>query len=259
IRDILLLRWPDDLSAGAREQHALFVMKFQQLTGPVMAKGVEDTSFYIFNRLVSLNEVGGEPGRFGVRPPDFHRWMEGRASRWPLAMNSTSTHDTKRSEDVRARINVLSEMPQEWSEAVREWSRLNAEARSESEDGEAIPGPNDEYLFYQSLVGAWPLEPMDAAAAEEFTGRMQCYMEKATREAKMHTSWIDPNEEYDIGVREFVARVLAGAANPAAPGPFLSSFLRFHERVAGAGMLNALSQTALKLASPGVPDIYQGQ
>ena len=259
IRDILLLRWPDDLNEEAREQHARFVMKFQQLTGPVMAKGVEDTSFYIFNRLISLNEVGGEPGRFGIRPTDFHRWIEGRSSRWPLAMNSTSTHDTKRSEDVRARINVLSEMPDEWSAAVQEWSRMTAAARSQSEDGDAIPGPNDEYLFYQSLMGAWPLEPMDEAAAEEFVGRMQRYMEKATREAKMHTSWIDPNEEYDEGVGRFVAAALAGAGRQEEPGPFLASFLTLHERVVRAGMLNALSQTALKLVAPGVPDIYQGQ
>ena len=259
IRDILLLRWPDDLTPEVRERHAVFVMKFQQLTGPVMAKGVEDTSFYIFNRLVSLNEVGGEPGRFGVRPGEFHRWVEARAERWPLAMNSTSTHDTKRSEDVRARINVLSEMPEAWMEAVGEWSEMNAALRAESEDGEPIPGPNDEYLFYQTLVGAWPLEPMDGAAAEEFVGRMQRYMEKATREAKLHTSWIDPNEEYDAGVREFVAAVLTGAGEPGTEHEFLASFRAFHERVAPAGMLNSLSQTALKLTCPGVPDIYQGQ
>lgn len=259
IRDTLLLRWPDDLTPEARERHVTFVMKFQQLTGPVMAKGVEDTSFYIFNRLISLNEVGGEPGRFGVRPGEFHRWVEARAERWPLAMNSTSTHDTKRSEDVRARINVLSEMPQEWQRAVGEWSEMNSALRVESEDGDPIPSPNDEYLFYQTLIGAWPLETMDEPAAEEFIGRMQRYMEKATREAKMHTSWIDPNEEYDAGVRDFVAAVLAGAGDPTSDREFLASFRAFHARVAPAGMLNSLSQTALKLACPGVPDIYQGQ
>src|SRR5690606_22901767 len=190
IRDILLLQWPDDLDAGARERHARFVMKFQQLTGPVMAKGVEDTAFYIFNRLVSLNEVGGEPNRFGVAPHSFHRWIEQRARSWPLALNTTSTHDTKRSEDVRARLNGPSEMADEWSAAAQEWAVLNRDLRVSSEDGEPIPSRNDEYLFYQTLVGAWPLEPLTTDGLDEFVERMQRYMEKATREAKIHTSWI---------------------------------------------------------------------
>src|SRR5690606_1696317 len=138
IRDILLLRWPDDLTAEARERHARFVMKFQQLTGPVMAKGVEDTAFYIFNRLVSLNEVGGEPSRFGVAPAEFHRWVERRSTKWPLSLNTTSTHDTKRSEDVRARIDVLAEMPEAWGEAVRRWAEINAVHKRRSEDGDPI-------------------------------------------------------------------------------------------------------------------------
>ena len=259
IRDILLLRWPEDLGAEARERHARFVMKFQQLTGPVMAKGVEDTAFYIFNRLVSLNEVGGEPNRFGVPPRAFHRWIGERLHSWPLALNTTSTHDTKRSEDVRARINVLSEMPDEWRAAVQEWAGLNRDLRSSSEEGEPIPTPNDEYLFYQTLVGAWPLEAMGGEVAAEFVERMQRYMEKATREAKLHTSWIDPNEEYDVGVKDFVAAVLAGSEASSSPTPFLASFLPLQRRAARAGMVNSLAQTALKLTCPGVPDIYQGQ
>jgi (1->4)-alpha-D-glucan 1-alpha-D-glucosylmutase len=259
IRDILLLRWPEDLEPEARERHARFVMKFQQLTGPVMAKGVEDTAFYIFNRLVSLNEVGGEPDRFGVPPEEFHRWIAERLRSWPLALNTTSTHDTKRSEDVRARINVLSEIPEEWEPAARRWAEANRDRKVRSEDDEPIPSPNDEYLLYQTLVGAWPLEPLDAATHAEFVRRIQGYMEKATREAKIHTSWIDPNEEYDAALSAFVARVLEGADRPDAENAFLADFLPFQARVAHAGMLNSLSQTLLKLACPGVPDIYQGQ
>lgn len=259
IRNTLLLRWPDDLTDEARERHARFVMKFQQLTGPVMAKGVEDTAFYIYNRLVSLNEVGGEPDRFGMPPARFHRWIAERAAQWPLALNSTSTHDTKRSEDVRARINVLSEIPEVWGEVLWEWAAVNREFKSTSEDGEVIPSTNDEYLVYQTLLGAWPLEPMDQEGAAEFIARMQRYMEKATREAKVHTSWIDPNEEYDGAMREFVASILRGADRPEEPGRFLESFLPLQLRIARIGMLNSLSQTMMKLTCPGVPDIYQGQ
>src|SRR5690606_12840875 len=149
------------LDADAREEHALFVMKFQQLTGPVMAKGMEDTSFYIFNRLTSLNEVGGEPAHFGVSPESFHEWMVERARDWPLAMNTTTTHDTKRSEDVRARINILSEIPDEWEARIQRWAAMNADLK-QSIDGEAAPDANEEYLLYQTLVGAWPLDPAAA-------------------------------------------------------------------------------------------------
>src|SRR5690606_33820327 len=152
VRDILLLRWPDDLDQDDRAEHALFVMKFQQLTGPVMAKGVEDTAFYIYNRLVSLNEVGGEPDRFGLSVDELHMWLRDRSSRWPNALNTTTTHDTKRSEDVRARINVLSEMPSVWEERVERWRGMNAAAGTDIE-GEMVPGPNKEYLIYQTLVG----------------------------------------------------------------------------------------------------------
>jgi (1->4)-alpha-D-glucan 1-alpha-D-glucosylmutase len=258
IRNILLLQWPDDLGAEAREEHARFVMKFQQLTGPVMAKGLEDTSFYIYNRLVSLNEVGGEPDHFGVEPAGFHEWIGRRRERWPASMNNSSTHDTKRSEDVRARINVLSEIPDEWERRVTRWAECNAEQR-ETIDGESVPDRNDEYLLYQTLVGAWPLAPMDAAAHESFVGRVQQYMEKATREAKVHTSWINPNEEYDRGLRDFVARILERPPEGEARNLFLEDLEDFHPRVACCGMLNALSQTLLKLTCPGVPDVYQGQ
>ena len=254
VRDVLLLSWPESLDAEARDEHARFVMKFQQLTGPVMAKGVEDTAFYVFNRLVSLNEVGGEPDRFGVSPDDFHAMNAARARQWPGALSASSTHDTKRSEDVRARINVLSEMPGAWSEAFNRWAGMNA-AKKEQEDGEPIPDANDEYLLYQTLVGAWPLGEMDGGAHEEFVGRIQAYMQKATREAKVHTSWINPNEEYDTGLSAFVAAILS----PGAGNPFLADFAAFQRPVARMGMVNSLAQTLVKIASPGVPDIYQGQ
>jgi (1->4)-alpha-D-glucan 1-alpha-D-glucosylmutase len=248
--DVLLLRWPESLDEAARGEYALFVMKLQQLTGPVMAKGVEDTTFYVYNRLVSLNEVGGEPDRFGIEPDDLHRWLAARAERWPHALSSGSTHDTKRSEDVRARIDVLAEIPETWAERVYAWDALNAPHLG-SDDGQEVPSANDRYLLYQTLVGAWPLE--GAAADGAFAERIRAYMEKATREAKEHTSWINPDEAYDEGLAAFVAAILA-------PGsPFLDDFVAFHSTVAETGMVNALSQTLVRLAAPGVPDVYQGQ
>ncbi|MBA4159408.1 MAG: malto-oligosyltrehalose synthase [Gemmatimonadetes bacterium] len=255
VRDTLLLRWPDMLDAAERAEHAEFVMKFQQLTGPVMAKGVEDTSFYIFNRLISLNEVGGEPDRFGLDLSGFHQYVARRAEQWPHAMNATSTHDTKRSEDVRARIHVLSEIPAIWSERVARWAEMNA-AKRPTDDGKPIPDRNDEYLLYQTLVGAWPIEAMDEESGGSFVERIQQYMEKATREAKVHTSWINPNEEYDSGLREFIARILKRSGE----NEFPSDFRSFHaEHIAVPGMRNALAQLLLKLTLPGIPDIYQGQ
>ncbi|HET6762464.1 MAG TPA: malto-oligosyltrehalose synthase, partial [Longimicrobiaceae bacterium] len=255
IGQTLLLSWPDDLDAGGRAEHARFVMKFQQLTGPVMAKGVEDTTFYVFNRLVSLNEVGGEPGRFGVAPAEYHAYVARRAAEWPHAMNASSTHDTKRSEDVRARIDVLAELPEAWEAHVFRWAALNAGHKARSEDGPAIPDANDEYLLYQTLLGAWPLEEMDDDAYAAFVARIRAYMQKATREAKVHTSWINPDEEYDTALGAFVDAVLDRGGENA----FLADFRRLQPIVARMGMVNALAQTLVKLASPGVPDVYQGQ
>lgn len=250
IREILLLE-----VEGPKEYWEMvlgFVMKFQQYTGPVMAKGMEDTALYIYNRLVSLNEVGGDPERFGVSIPAFHHLNDERHKRWPHAMLATATHDTKRGEDVRARINVLSEIPNEWRERLARWGRINRSRRHEV-DGAVAPSRNDEYLLYQTLLGAWPLEEMNDKALLNFRERIQGYMQKAMREAQVHTSWVNVNGEYEAAVQDFVDRLLSPENNL-----FLEEFAPFARRVARLGALNSLSQTLLKLTSPGVPDIYQG-
>ena len=253
IQDTLLLRNLQHFRAEDRRQVIDFVMELQQLTGPVMAKGVEDTAFYAYNRLTSLNEVGGDPEQFGLSLEAFHRQNADRQRHWPHSMLTTSTHDTKRSEDVRARINVLSEIPPEWGTALERWSRINADKKS-GVDGEPAPDCNDEYLFYQTLVGAWPAESRTAEEFADFRERIGAYMLKAIKEAKVHTSWVNPNEAYDQAVSKFVKEVLVGDPE----NSFLSDFIHFHQRVAYPGMLNSLSQTLLKIASPGVPDFYQG-
>ncbi|GAB4212053.1 MAG: malto-oligosyltrehalose synthase [Roseiflexaceae bacterium] len=248
--EILRLRYPDTSDPEAREEQRRFVMKFQQLTGPVTAKGIEDTAFYIYNRLVALNEVGGEPQRFGVSPAAFHRQNQERLRDWPASMIATSTHDTKRSEDVRARICVLSELPHDWRRALSRWSRLNARKRIMVE-GELAPDRNEEYLLYQTLLGTWPFQPMDKQQRQEYTARIQDYMIKAIREAKVHTSWLNPNQAYDDAVRAFVAAVIGD-------NRFVAAIEKLRRAVAHFGIFNALSQQLLKLTVPGVPDIYQG-
>jgi (1->4)-alpha-D-glucan 1-alpha-D-glucosylmutase len=229
LRELLLLRLPGELEAE-------FALRFQQFTGPVMAKGVEDTTFYRYHRLTSLNEVGGDPGHFGTSLAEFHAANAATLAQWPGSLLATSTHDTKRSEDVRARINVLSEMPGAWAEAVRGWLAHNAPHRSA-----AGPDANTEYLFYQTLVGAWPIEADRAAA----------YLQKAGREAKQHTSWTTPNEAFESAVADFVRGCLADEA-------FVASVAAFVDSVREPGWINALAQTLLKLTAPGVADIYQG-
>ncbi|MBI1993856.1 MAG: malto-oligosyltrehalose synthase [Deltaproteobacteria bacterium] len=253
IRDTLLLRNLRHFREEERQHVIDFVMEFQQLTGPVMAKAVEDTAFYVYNRLISLNEVGGDPEQFGIALDAFHRYNAERLRHWPHSMLATSTHDTKRSEDVRARINALSEIPADFRSALERWSRLNA-AKKSTVDGGRAPDRNDEYLFYQTLVGAWPFQPCADQEFADFRRRMAAYMGKAIKEAKVHTSWVNPNESYDQAVKNFVRDVLA----PAAENAFLTDFAQFHSRIASLGMLNSLSQTLLKIASPGVPDFYQG-
>jgi (1->4)-alpha-D-glucan 1-alpha-D-glucosylmutase len=226
-----------------------FAMRFQQYTSALMAKGLEDTSFYRYNRLISLNEVGGDPVRFGVTPELFHREIERSAQTWPHAMVATSTHDSKRSEDVRARIDVLSEMPLAWHRHVRNWRKLNRNKKNLSGERE-IPAANDEYLLYQTLVGAWPFGAGDNPG-QTFTGRICNFMRKAIREAKENTNWANPNPSYESAVINFVNSVLESKE-------FRDGFLPFQRKIAYFGMLNSLAQTLIKLTVPGVPDIYQG-
>jgi len=253
VRDTLLLRYPANADATYRQDQLAFVQKFQQLTSPVTAKGVEDTAFYRYHPLVSLNEVGGEPDRFGVPVEEFHRQCLARQEKWPAGLNATSTHDTKRSEDVRARINALSEMPRVWRQTVSRWHRWNRRHFTEVDGGPA-PTRNDEYLLYQTLVGAWPLGSAGPDEMAALTVRIQQYMLKATKEAKLNTSWVNPNEAYDEALKSFVARVLM----PGSGNRFLTDFLAFHANVARLGMVNSLAQTLLKITAPGVPDFFQG-
>jgi (1->4)-alpha-D-glucan 1-alpha-D-glucosylmutase len=254
VRDVLLLKQPPSPDAKAAADRDFFIGRFQQVTSPVMAKGVEDTAFYRYLPLASLNEVGGAPASATVSVETFHRENLARLQQRPRSLLATTTHDTKRSEDVRARISVLSEIPREWRKAVSRWSLLNRWHHREI-DGQPAPSRNDEYLFYQSLVGVWPLRPPDDKARADLVGRLQSYMEKASHEAKINTSWINPSPEYGAAVRDFVAHVLEDRPK----NRFLEEFCQFHQRLIGWGLFAALSQVFLKLTAPGVPDIYQGQ
>jgi (1->4)-alpha-D-glucan 1-alpha-D-glucosylmutase len=254
IGEVLLTTIAEGQDAAYRQAVVNFAMKFQQFTSPVMAKGLEDTAFYRYNRLVSLNEVGSSLQRFGTTVPEFHATNQERLRDWPHSMLATSTHDSKRSEDVRTRIDVLSEIPELWSLRVREWRRSNRHHKQVVNDRPA-PSPNDEYLLYQTLIGTWPLQPLDDPHAwETFRERISSYMLKAIREAKENTSWINRNSEYEKAVSSFVRALLT----PDEENRFLNVFIPFQRRIARTGLWNSLSQTLLKLTSPGVPDIYQG-
>jgi (1->4)-alpha-D-glucan 1-alpha-D-glucosylmutase len=218
-----------------------------------MAKGIEDTAFYIYNRLVSLNEVGGNPERFGTPLDAFHGQNIERNKYWPHALITTSTHDTKRSEDVRARINVLSEMPEKWSACLTRWSRLNKKKKTVVE-GQDVPDRNEEYLLYQTLLGTWPTEVADEAKYEVFKKRICDYMVKAIREAKVNTSWISPNTAYEEAMIAFIGAIMDNTPN----NTFLKDLKPFQKMISHYGMFNSLSQTLLKITSPGVPDFYQG-
>jgi (1->4)-alpha-D-glucan 1-alpha-D-glucosylmutase len=258
IRDTALLDNVNDFPERDRPAVREWAMRLQQITGPIMAKGIEDTAFYRYNRLVSLNEVGGHPHVPCVSLVRWHQESAARAAHWPHAMLSTSTHDTKRGEDTRARISTLAELPNEWEMAVTEWRWMHA-ALTQEVDGQPAPSPGDQYLFYQTLLGVWPdLSPDDDERAT-LCERLAGYMAKATKEAKLRTSWINPDEEYDDAIRAFVEGVLAdeGLAGREET-PFSRSFLSLHRKVAYFGRLSGLSQVLLKLTSPGVPDIYQG-
>lgn len=242
--------------ARTRERRAVLpevirlARKFQQYSGPVMAKGVEDTAFYRYNRLISLNEVGGHPSTFGQTVHSFHRQNQDRARHTPAGMLATATHDHKRGEDARARITALSEVSGEWAQRVRRWMTLNRRARRTLDDEGPAPHPNDEYLLYQALVGAWPLDGDLTGLPDRLVG----FMTKALREAKVRTSWTSPDERYEQAVAQFVTRVL----DDRRATPFLTDIAAFVDTLAPAGMLNGLAQTVLKHVSPGVPDTYQG-
>jgi (1->4)-alpha-D-glucan 1-alpha-D-glucosylmutase len=239
-----------DATADAEEEaaRAAFIGKFQQLTGPVAAKGIEDSAFYVYNRLLSLNEVGGDPTRFGVDPDTAHHWLADRQRRWPAGLSATATHDTKRGEDLRARLNVLSEMPDEWRLATVKWRALNRRFKNDVR-GRTVPDANEEYFIYQTLVGVWPFSQPEE---DGLTDRVKAYLTKALREAKVHTSWLNPDEEYERAVLDFVDAIL----DP--DRPFLEVFRPFQVRVAELGIYNSLAQLLIKITAPGVPDFYQG-
>lgn len=252
VRSALLLELPVP-SESARARMRRFAMKFQQITAPITAKGMEDTALYRFNRLVSLNEVGGEPDLYGSRITAFHTDAQYRAKHWPHEMLATSTHDTKRSEDVRARISVLSEMPGAWRLAVDRWRRFNRTRRREIA-GLPAPSPDDEYLFYQTLIGSWPLDETAEAGLDDYRQRVEAYMLKAAREAKARTSWAVPDADYEEALTQFIRAALERREG----NLFLADFCAINRRIVRFGLLNGLSQTLLKLTAPGVPDIYQG-
>jgi (1->4)-alpha-D-glucan 1-alpha-D-glucosylmutase len=230
-----------------------FAMKVQQFSGPVMAKGVEDTAFYRYNRFVALNEVGGAPERFGLSPALFHKANVARAQNWPHAMLATATHDTKRGEDNRARLAVLSEMPEEWRRQVETWTRI-LRARRGDVEGTAAPDRDDEYMLYQMFVGSWPIDMLEAPSAEQleaYGARIQAALEKSLREAKRRSSWAAPDADYEQATQTFAKEALRSDT-------FLSNFLPFMRRVARLGIDNSLVQAVGKLTAPGVPDIYQG-
>ncbi|MBI2834775.1 MAG: malto-oligosyltrehalose synthase [Acidobacteria bacterium] len=259
LRDILLQPALADASEKdpVASDRLRFAMKVQQFTAPVQAKGVEDTAFYRYHVLVSANDVGGHPGRLSVQVLDFHEMNRQRLEHWPLELIATSTHDTKRGEDARARIAVLSEMPDAWSKAVGTWMRINGPNRVKLR-GAWAPDRNDEYLLYQIVIGAWPAEdpqlPVPDRAPADVADRIVAYMQKAAREAKVHTSWTEENPEYLSALVRFIKETLTGRT----ARRFLASFAPFQRRVARIGMVNSLAQLVLKLASPGVPDFYQG-
>jgi (1->4)-alpha-D-glucan 1-alpha-D-glucosylmutase len=246
IRAVLLLEIaPED--GERRDEMVKFVLRFQQVTAPVVAKGVEDTAFYRYHRLAALNEVGNEPETFGFTLKAFHAASEDRARNWPQTMIASSTHDTKRSEDVRARLAVLTEVPSAWRLMLRRWSTMMRNARGEV-NGARAPSAADEYLFYQALLGICPPEAPDAKALRE---RLSAYMLKAVREAKERTSWINPDEEYEAALQRFIAQAFD---NPL----FMRDVAEAARRIGRLGLLAGLSQALLKVASPGVPDYYQG-
>jgi len=252
VRMMLIPQRTEGLAEEEYARRLEFAMKFQQYTAPVQAKGVEDTAFYRYNVLLSMNEVGGDLQQFGISVSDFHQANLERQRDWPGSLLATATHDTKRGEDSRARLDVLSELPQEWEHAVSEWATVNRPHKTLVGD-RSCPDAHDEYLLYQALLGAW-IPNLSSAEAAQLPARLRDYIIKALREAKRYTSWIRPNEEYEKAMLEFLDHLLANKR----PGGFLSLFEPFAKRISRDGMVNSLAQLVLKMSSPGVPDMYQG-
>jgi (1->4)-alpha-D-glucan 1-alpha-D-glucosylmutase len=231
----------------AREDWQRMIMRFQQHTGPLMAKGVEDTTLYTFYQLLALNEVGGDPGSFGVSLDQFHLSNEEKARNWPHSMNATSTHDSKRGEDARARICVLSEIPGEWEVRLQSWSEVNEGLKKTVSVGE-VPDRNDEYFLYQTMIGAFPFYSEDVHSFIERAGR---YLVKAAREAKVHSGWVRPSASYEVAFVSFLKNIMASEE-------FRKDFEMFQRKVAHHGILNSLNQVLVKVTAPGIPDFYQG-
>ena len=258
LRDILLLRHKDSENQSDLYRRKLhFTLKFQQLTGPVMAKGMEDTACYVYNRFVAVNEVGGSPRQFGIPIDEFHSGNLKRAESWPYSMLATSTHDTKRSEDVRARLDVLSEMPKTWAAHALRWRRTNRSRKRMLPDGRQVPDPNEEYLLYQTLVGSWPFDFSSEHPQEQYVERIQQYMAKAVHEAKVNLSWISDDPAYVEALRQFIDKILA-PGTPTRPNAFLEQMQAFMPALMFFGAINSLAQRVLMLTSPGNPDLYQG-
>jgi (1->4)-alpha-D-glucan 1-alpha-D-glucosylmutase len=260
LRETLLLK--SSSSASARQQKPdpgvlYFALKFQQLTGPVMAKGVEDTAFYVYTRFLSSNEVGGSAKSFGISRETLHQSNQGRLKHSPDSMLTTSTHDTKRSEDVRNRLNVLSELPQPWWAALRRWQRMNAKFKRTLEDGRTAPDHNEEYLLYQTILGAWPWQMENRQDREQYLERLKQYASKALSEAKVNLSWINPDPEYIAAVHAFLDSMLMPSAK-GKESAFVDSLANLIPQLRLFGAVNSLAQVVLKIASPGVPDFYQG-
>jgi len=248
----LFRREPDTVDCSWAREWLEFMLRWQMFTGAVMAKGFEDTAFYTHTALLSLNEVGADPFRkedsFGVE--SFHRFNQERRRLWPRTLNATSTHDTKRTEDVRARLHVLAEIPRHWHTHFRRWSSWNRD-RKVKVGGRLVPTTGEELLIYQTLLGSWPF---DESEIDRFRDRLLGFITKAAREAKQFTSWLSPNESHERALRQFISGIL----DPSRHRRFLPDFRRFQGRIAFHGALNSLSQVLLKIASPGNPDVYQG-
>ncbi|MEJ2614937.1 MAG: malto-oligosyltrehalose synthase [Ignavibacteriaceae bacterium] len=248
IGSLLTKDFDEKFTLEQKDKSLNFLMKFQQLTGPIIAKGFEDTVLYVFNRLISLNEVGSNPGKFGITLKEFYNFNKKRFSNWRYTINTTSTHDTKRGEDVRARINVLSEIPEEWVKKVRLWNKLNNKYKK-NKNGYLIPDKNLEYFIYQTLLGSFPF---NIESNENYLHRINQYLTKSMREAKEHSSWTRPEMEYESTAHSFVENILTAGSE------FYRDFYSFQKKIAFYGVYNSLSQTLIKSTAPGIPDFYQG-